>query len=78
MTFTCNTSNHVHVHVLYFLPGGMACINIFGNDGQKICDDPYSQRKYIQQLDPHLYKILNYVYNNDRAYVESETSTCIW
>lgn len=56
----------------------MACKNLYGNGGRRICDDLYSQRQYIKQKDINLYKILNYVYNNNREYVEGETSTCEW
>ena len=35
-------------------------------------------RLYLKQEDPELYSLLNYVYNNNREYLNSDTSTCNW
>ncbi|XP_052767957.1 uncharacterized protein LOC128208433 [Mya arenaria] len=56
--------------------GGMACTSIFDNTGLPLCETGYQQRQYIGILDPSLYSVLNYVYNNNRHYVEGETFTC--
>lgn len=58
--------------------GGMSCLEIYASSGLALCTDSFGQRQYIKQKDIKLYKILNYVYNNNREYVNAETSLCDW
>ncbi|XP_060603130.1 uncharacterized protein LOC132756153 [Ruditapes philippinarum] len=55
---------------------GMACLNIIGSNGRNLCSDAYGQRQFIKQRDSKLYKLLNYIYNNNREYVNGDTSLC--
>ena len=69
------SSRRIACSVINVLPlsGGMACKATFS------CGEINPvHRLYLKQEDPELYSLLNYVYNNNREYLNSDTSTCNW
>ncbi|KAL4220425.1 hypothetical protein ACF0H5_020828 [Mactra antiquata] len=57
--------------------GDMTCLHIFDNNQPK-CNDLYEQRQNIKTLDRSMFDILNYVYNDNREYLNGDTSLCRW
>lgn len=64
--------------ISYNSAGGMSCLVQYSASGFPLCTDNFGQRQYLKEKDNKLYKILNYVYNNNREYVNADTGVCEW
>ena len=73
LTQTIVDQQYISYLPAFYRLGGMAC------EAQFVCGETNPRhRLYLKQEDPELYRLLNYIYNNNRDYLNSDTATCSW